>query len=308
MEKRKQTLSSVGSVLLLVLAAVSLFLAESSYWINHTIFNQATFSRTVTEQLLEANSRQAIATAIVDKTLEDRPLLKRAFGERATALVAGLLDTNASRQALNTVNTKAYAYITSPDREDITIDMTSVKTFTGGLLALAQSQGGGEKIEAIDNQIPEEIVLVTSDDAPDVSGLVQTMLWLGPLFWLASAASFAGYLYMHRKRYARATYVVLAVIAGVALIGLFVPPFVPAPIAAAAANITLRPVISGLVESFLAPFIAQMLVLLVISAVAAIIFSQRFAILRMVQSLSARMAGGSPAVGAKKPTRKSKKS
>lgn len=290
MENHSSTVSRIGSVLLLVVAATTLFLAESSYWINHTIFNKDNFSQIVTEELTTPKSRDAIATAVVDRALEDRPLAQRALGDRAVALVAGLLDSNASRQAIDTVTTKTYAYLTSPDREDIAIDLSSVKAFLASLLALAESQGGGERIAAIDSQVPEEIVLVESASVPDVSGFVQTMLWLGPLFWLATIGSVAGYLYMHRQSYARAVYVVLGVAAGVAIFGLLTAPFIPSPLAAAVPNITLRPVVIGLSESFLAPFTMQMYYLLASTAAAALVFNRRFAILHAVQSVVSKIS------------------
>ncbi|MCA9328122.1 hypothetical protein KDA14_06345 [Candidatus Saccharibacteria bacterium] len=112
----KQTRSKIVSFVLLVSAGLTLFLAESAYWVNHTVFNQQNFTRITTTALLEESSRDAIANAVVDKTLADRPLVKRAIGDRAESLISGLLASDASSRALSTVTTKTYGYATSSNR------------------------------------------------------------------------------------------------------------------------------------------------------------------------------------------------
>ncbi len=113
MDKQRSTIVKVASVLLILCAAAALFVAESAYWVNHTIFDQKNFSTIVTQQLTTSESRKAIATTVVNRALEDRPVAQRLFGERAIALVSGLLDSDASRQAITALSTKTYAYVTA---------------------------------------------------------------------------------------------------------------------------------------------------------------------------------------------------
>lgn len=292
----RQTVSKVGSVLLLVGVAAALFLAESAYWVNHTVFNQQNFTRITTTSLLEESSRNAIAASVVDRTLADRPLVQRAIGERTEALVSGLLASDASSQALNTLTTKTYAYATSSSRDDIKIDLTTLKTFLGTLITVAQTQGGGARLEAVQAQVPDEIVLVDSQTFPDLSGVVRSALWIGPVLWLASIGFVALYIYLGRKDYARRVYTAGLVVALVAVFGLMTTPFIPPPIAASLPNIELRPVAENLTAGFLAPFRSQMWYLLAFAGVVLLTFNQRFNIIKAGQRLGDKVlkmsAGG----------------
>ncbi len=294
----KQTTHKIISVSMIVLAVITLFLAQSAYWINHTVFNEQNFSKTVTNTILTETNRDAIATSVVNQALADRPIAKRLVGDRAISLTSGLLGTDLSTQLIATLTSKTYAYTTSSDREDIAVDLTGIKAPISTLVALADQAGRDVNVSV--DQIPDQIVLLKSNSFPDLSGTVKTMLWLGPLLWLATIALFSGYIYLGRKNYAKRVYVVGFSIAGLAIFGLASAPFIPAPLAAAVPTITLRPVAESLAVAFLAPFKNQMWYMLGISLAVLAVFSLRFSILRVTkaatEALSTKLA--------KKPTTK----
>jgi hypothetical protein len=277
-----------GSPVLLVVAGVTLFLAQSAYWVNHTVFNKQNFSSITTDALLSESSRDAIATTVVNKSLENRPVVKRVIGERATSLISGLLGSDLSTQAVAAITSKTYAYTTSSGRQDIQIDLTAVKDPLENIINLAQNRG--IDVPQTQYEIPDQIVLVQSDAFPDLSGTVKTMLWLGPLFWLSTLILFAAYIYIGRKDYARRMYLAGLTIVIVGVFGLLMSPFVPPPIAAAVPNIDLRPVAENLATGFLAPFRTQMYYMLGSTLVVLLIFNQRFNILAVVNSLAAKVS------------------
>ena len=244
-------LSKFGSVALLFFAAVTLFLAQSAYWVNHTVFNKANFSNITTTALLSQSSRDAIATSVVNKSLENRPVIKKVVGEKAVSLTSGLLGSDFASQAVTALTEKTYAYATAPDRQDIKIDLTAVKTPLTGIISLAQSKG--VNVPQTQYQIPDEITLLRSDAFPDLSGAVKTMLWLGPLFWLSTIILFGLYIYLGRAVYAKRVYMAGLAVVAVAVLGLLANPFIPPPIAAAVPNIDLRPVAQDLAAGCLAP-------------------------------------------------------
>ncbi len=270
-----------GSLALLIAAAIFLFFAQSAYWINHTIFNQENFSRTTTKALLSEPSRDAIATSIVNKSLNDKPLAKQVVGARATSLISGLLNSDLSNQAVSALSSATYAYITSPNHGDIKFDLAAVKDPLTEVISLAQQNG---KLQSIDkNKIPDTVILVRKNSFPNLSGFIQTMLWLAPLLWLSTIALFGIYIYIGRKEYARRVYFVGLTIAIVATLGLLTSPFIPPPIAAALPNIDLRPVAESLASGFLAAFRTQMYYMLGFVAIILGIFYQRFKILSFLK-------------------------
>jgi len=279
MTKNLRTYSSWAAI---VLAAITLFLAQSSYWINHTVFNQQNFTKITTQSLLADESRDAISASVVDKALADRPILKKTISTRTESFVSGLLGSDLSNQLFSALTKKIYSYTTSSDRQDIAIDLSAVKTPLSSIITFAENQGRDVKVDP--DRIPDNVVLVESDRFPDLSGTVKTMLWLGPLLWLSTIALFAAYIYLGRNNYAQRVYIAGFTIAGVALLGLFIVPFVPAPIAAAIPDINIRIVAENLAVNFLAPFRTQMLYMLVSSLGALLIFNQRFNLLRLLRS------------------------
>lgn len=283
----KRKLSKFGSAALLFFAALTLFLAQSAYWVNHTVFDKANFSSITTTALLSESSRDAIATSVVNKSLEDRPIVKRVVGERATSLISGLLGSDLSTQAVTGLTNRTYAYTTSSDRQDIKIDLTAIKTPVTGIISLAQSRG--VEVPESQYQIPDDIVLLQSDAFPDLSGTVKLMLWLGPLFWLSTIVLFGLYIYVGRAAYAKRVYCAGLAIITVAILGLLANPFVPPPIAAAVPNIDLRPVAQNLAAGFLAPFKAQMYYMLGATLVVLLTFNQRFNILAIFRSVGTKV-------------------
>lgn len=290
----QRKLSKISSIVLLLFAAVMLFFAQSAYWVNHTVFNQASFSKIASSALLEESSRNAISVAVVDAALADRPLVQRTVGDRIVSFTNGLLGSDVSNQAIKTVTTKTYAYVTTPNRQDIVIDLEGIKAPLSSIITLAQSMGRGENLENINEKIPDEIKLIESDSFPDLSGWVRAMLWLGPLFWILSIGGFAWYIYLGRRQYARRVYAVGLAIIVVSIVGILLVPFVPPPLSAMVSNINLRPVVENLTTGFLAPFAVQMYWMLGVTLFALLVFSQRFNILRLVRQLESSLTKDKP--------------
>lgn len=286
MTKKNRT-SKLIPFILLATGSILLLLAQSSYWVNHSIFNQENFSKSTTNALLSDTSRKAIATAIVDTTLEDYPRVKRVIGERVISLTSGLLGSDLSTEVVSRLSNRTYAYMTSSDRKDIAIDLTAVKTVLGKLSTLAQTSGRTEEISV--EKVPDEIVLLRKTDLPNFSRLVSIMLWLGPLLWLATLGVFGTYIYLGRSQYAKKVYTAGFVIIGVSLLGLLAGPFIPPPLSAAVPNIELRPVVQNLATEFLAPFNAQMWYLIFVTIIILAVFSQRFALLSFVRSAEKKL-------------------
>lgn len=288
MAVKRKSLRSASPITLLI-AAILLFLAQSAYWVNHTIFDQANFTRITTTELLTQSSRDAIANTVINKALQNRPIIKRVAGERASSLISGLLGSDLSDQAVSTLSSKTYAYVTASDRQDIKIDLTGIKAPIQSLVSIAQNNG--VSVPSSQYRIPDEIVLVRSDAFPDLSGTVRLMLWLAPLLWLGTIVLFGLYIYVGRADYARRVYTAGAAIVAVSVIGLLATPFIPPPIAAAVPNIELRPVVENLSTGFLAPFRSQMYYMLGGSLIVLLVFNQRFNVLAAARTLISRVGG-----------------
>lgn len=277
------------SVIILFVAGVLLFSAQSAYWVNHTVFNKTTFTHIISSSLMASSSRDAIASTVVDEALKERPLIREAIGDRAASFIAGLLGSDIGERVITSVSEKAYQYATSPNREDIAVRLTAIKQPIAAIVAVAESTGRDVAIDP--SKIPDQITLVKEETVPDLSGVLVGMIWLEPLLWLATIGLFGGYIYRGRRSYARAVYHVIAVIAVVGLIGLVATPLLPPQVAAVVPEVDLRVLAETLTANFLAPFRSQMIGMLVVVAVIAVAFNQRFTAARLATTVKEKAVG-----------------
>ncbi len=271
------------SVVVLALAGVLLLLAQSSFWINHTIFDQKTFTTILGTTLQTESNKQAIAKVIVNKALQDRPLLNRTVGEKTTTLVAGLLGTDFASQTFDTLINRSYAYLTSEDPEPIAIDLLSIKTPIAGLVSFAELLGRDVSFDP--NSIPDSILIFSSEDLPDIYKFSISMLWLGPIFWLSGLGLLIAYVYRGRKSLNKRVYIAGGVIIASSVIGIAFGPLLPPPLVALVPTIELRPVVNSVIAALLQPFIMQMINTIVLVIIGLVIFSQRLNILNIFQRL-----------------------
>lgn len=286
MKKEMPNTKSTGkllSTIMLSLASVFLFFAQTAFWLNQTIFDKPTFTSTAQTALLEESSREAIATAVVDKALADKPVVRRVVGDRAISLLSSILGTDLSSQAVSRLIGVSYGYMTTSDRKDISIDLTAIKTPLSGAISIAENSGRDISVDP--TSIPDEVVLVKSNDYPDLSGYLKASLWLAPFLWLGTIASFSLYIYFGRSMYAKKVYCAGLAIIGVSVVGLFSGPFIPPSVASLVDNIDLRVVVENVISAFLKPYQAQMYTTIAVTLIALTIFNQRFNILSLVKNL-----------------------
>lgn len=157
--------------LLLILAALSLLFAESSYWLRHTIFDTGTFSSIASTTLKTEANRTAIASVITQSVLRDRPTLNYLIGSRVTSLTSGILGSDFGQRVLSEVVDQTHAYLIKSDRQDIVIHTSSVKQVVSQLVTVANTAGRDVDFSA--DTIPDTIVLLEKDALPDLMGRIK---------------------------------------------------------------------------------------------------------------------------------------
>ncbi|MFZ1323611.1 MAG: hypothetical protein WAQ57_00440 [Candidatus Saccharimonadales bacterium] len=270
----------------LTLAGLLLLLAQSAYWVNHTLFDQVTFIGIVEDTVKTEKSRRAVAETIVNRALQDRPVLRRTISAKSTQLVTGLLGTDLAAQTFDTLINHTYAYFTSSNPQPIAMDLTSIKTPLAGLISFAEQQG--REVQFDPAVIPDSIILFDSAGLPDVHGYSVKLLWLGPVFWLGTAGLFAAYIYRGRRAYAKRAYIVGIVIIISAVTGLLTGPLLPPPLAAQVPILEMRGVVGDLIRGLLQPFMTQMIVTIALTAGTLLIFSQRYNALKLAQRFAGK--------------------
>ncbi len=258
---------------LIVVGSLSFFMALSATWLSNTIFSQENFVTTTKSVLLTESNRQAIAGVIVDQALENRPVANRLVGNQATSLVSGLLGSELFSNVYDKLANKTYSYLTTPNRDDVAIDLTAIKQPLSGIVSFAENRGRDVSFDP--NQIPGEIVLVESDNVPNISGSIQMVLVLNALFWLITAGSFIAYLLIQKEGRIRRAYQLCFAVALVAVLCFAVGPFIPPAMASFVTLTEARPLVADLTSAFLAQFAPQLWASLLIAGFVALGLSLR---------------------------------
>ena len=279
-------LNRYKSVFFLAFAGLLLLLAQSARWNNQTIFNKQAFTSIASSVLQTEETRQAVASTVVDKALVDKPILKRTISTKATQLITGLLSTDLAQQTTSGVVSRSYDYVTSENPEPITIDLVAIKTPMAGLISFAEQQG--REVTFDPATIPDSIELFNPETLPDFYKISMLMLILGPLCWIGSAIIFGSYIYRGRLAYAKRVYIVGTIIIISSLIGLLAGPLVIPPIVARVPVTSLRGVVEDLIYAFIQPFNQQLLTTISLTLLVLLIFNQRFNILGLVQRFTTK--------------------
>lgn len=199
-------------------ASLLLLLASSAFWINRYLFDTANFTRVTTSAIETESSRKALASGIVDRALQDRPMLKNIVDDPAIKLLSGLLDTNVARKALDRAVSRLQVLATSSNPQNVVIDLSSLKQVLSTVLTAAGSVANVQTSQASVRveDIPESITLVDVSKLPNTYWLEVTVLWVGPLALVAAIILLAYPLWRAPGKRSK---IKLLVIAGISVLG-----------------------------------------------------------------------------------------
>ena len=270
--------------ILLVFAAISLFFAQSATWAKHTLFDQETFTSTLTNTITTEQNRQAIAATVVDAALSNRPALRSAIGERMQSFVSALLATDMGTRLTAQATNAAYSLVVSSEPEDVSLQLTTVKVPLTKIIALV-NETDLTTVNFDPSKIPDEIIFVHAEQIPNINKIYRAFVWLAPLVWLLTAALFAGYLYASRKQLKGAIGAVYIAVMVVGIIGLATGPFVPSVIESIAPDANTGIVAASITSAFLRPFIVAMWQMMFAVSVAFILYLRRKQIYNATQKI-----------------------
>ncbi len=272
-QEASPTWKKVLGGVLLALGIITFFLAQSTLWVSNNFFNENQFVGTAQEVLQTEESRQAISSTIVHTALQNNPVAEQLIGKQLTALVNGLLSSDLAGQLFDRVAHRTYAYLTSSNRQDVAIDLTSIKDPLASLVEILERTGREVRFDP--SNIPDTITLVDSESLPDISSYIRTMLFASGILWFTTIVSFAAYIYLYRHKLIRSIYVVGWSIIAISAVALLTGPFVPPAIASLVNMIEIRGIVEDLAVAFFEPFRVQLLSSIVIAALVMLIVSLR---------------------------------
>lgn len=249
--------------LVAVLAGFFLLIANSGYWVNRYIFNEQKFSQIAVSSILSTDSRQAIAEGVTTKLYENRPVAKRVLSEPTTSIVNGILGSARLQAPLTELVKRINVRMTSKTQPEIAFDLTGVKSVLTQVVGTVNTATDKDVSFNPDN-IPDKIVIIKSDNLPNLYNYSVAILWLSPLTLIAGLLLMILPYVWWRNRYKTimTTQGVMLIVVG-ALAQMIGPLFRPLVIGNLETDAG-RTVVGNLYNAFLATFEHQSLIFFVL--------------------------------------------
>lgn len=235
-----------------------LLIANIAFWFNRYIFDQNNFTRTATAAIQQESSRQAVADDLTDRLLANRPLLARVAEEPASKIIAGALGSNIANKVFARAIDGLHTMATSPNPQDITLDLTTFKQIAAGLAGTFGAQQGEAPVNVAD--LPDTITIVSADKVPNIYTAGVVLLWVGPFAAIAAIALAAYLIYRARStwRNIASTLATFAVaLAAFGILALLIGPLFQPLLLANVQGSNQQTVVSNIYNAFMATFDKQ---------------------------------------------------
>lgn len=255
-EPKKSLWLRARTATLLVIVGILLTIAQTGWWVSHTIYDTDTFAKITTTALTTESSREAIANEIVSQSFKSKPVLQATLGKSATKLVSSLLATDQAANAITKVSEKAQTILTSDKPDPIVFNLVPLKKGLVVISAIAERVDKPIEVNAVD--IPDSIVLLNRNEIPDLYKLNQKLLFLTPLCIFISVALLGYLLYSGREKIYKVLLQIGIMLTAVSIIGLATGPLIRPPVLSLVGKANARIVLGNLYDGFMAPFTSQM--------------------------------------------------
>ncbi len=236
-----------GSIIL------ALILSLSSLWLSRVFFSQNTLSDITTTALAEQSSRDSIGRAVSDRVFEDRPVLKRVAGPKLSSLTSSILGTDIASSVVDDFVEQVRVALTTSQDETIAINLSGIKSTIGQVQSVVGTSEDERQIDI--DAIPDEFIIVESDQLPNIYQLGVTVLWLGPVCLIYALGALAFWAYRGRRAalWLRIKYAgVVVIIASV--IGMLVGPLIEPVVVSIARVAPAQTLLGNLYNGLVAPF------------------------------------------------------
>jgi hypothetical protein len=241
------------TVLLSIVAALFLLVANSAYWVHSNVFDKNRFAEITSEAVLSESSRRAIASGVTDRLFEGRPTAKTLVGEQTTNVVAGLLGTQQAEKVFEAGVERLHVAVTSQSQESLTIDLSGVKSTVQRLSAALSETGEPTRGE----RIPDELVIIDKQNIPDFYRYGVLFLWLGPAALIGATALLVYPFVKNRKDYSQILLIEGGIVALVGILALLIGPLFKPPLLANISAVNARVVASNIYDGFITTFNQQ---------------------------------------------------
>jgi hypothetical protein len=240
-------------ITLFITLFISILLFITGIWLQTTIFNSQNFSNITTAALTSESSRIAIANNVVDRLLEDKPLIRSTAGPRIASVISGVLGTDIAIKSIARTTERLQLLIVTDQKPLIAIDTSQVKP----IITQLQNVTEIELTDRFDvDAIPESIIILDSKRVPDLSMHARVVRIMTPLIMMIIVIT--SLIWIHRgntlsNRLLRLRYISIIIIAA-GMVALMTGPILRPEIINFAELSSGRVVIGNLYDGLMQPF------------------------------------------------------
>jgi cytochrome bd-type quinol oxidase subunit 1 len=244
--------------LFFTVVATLLIIALTGFWLQRTFFNTERFTQIASTSIVSESSRQSIGTLVAERVFANRPALESIFSDRLSSFTAGILATDSAQKIIQTAAQEAQLLITSPRRDPVVLNLTSIKTAITGVQSITQTPDAERRINIGD--IPDSITLIDTSELPNVHNLAVYVLWLGPISLLIASIAIIWWILRATKKYRlRRVQIVFSVLIATAIIAVVLGPLIEPAFIAIGRDAASQTLLRNLYEAFTLPFTNQAL-------------------------------------------------
>lgn len=260
MSKAEQnTANSRQTILLAVIAAVLLVVANSAFWLNRYIFDANNFASQATASLTSESSRNAVAAVVTDKIYEDRPVIKNVLGNTTQKLVSGLLGTSQFSNALDSAVGRLHVALTSNNRESLVLNLEGIKTTATKIVTTLDDSATGENID----KVPDQITLIDASKLPNFYKFGVVFLWMAPVAMVGAVIALVYPYTKEREQYKKILFIQGVALTSASVLALLIGPLFRPPLLGNVADPNARVVVGNVYNAFMTSFNNQTMYLVV---------------------------------------------
>ncbi len=215
------------------------------------------------QSISSPSSREAIATEITDRVLQNRPVLKNIIDDQSIKVISGLLDSDRVTKLMTRTISRLQTAITSKNPTPIVLDLTGIKSALTVAASINSRLTNGESAgntQVSAANIPDKIVLLDVNKLPNIyqSGII--LMWLGPLAFIIGLILLAVPIYKtysHKKFLYKVLFLEGAILITSGLLAYLIGPLFKPALLGQIPSDNMRVVVGNMYNTFLKTFDEQ---------------------------------------------------
>jgi hypothetical protein len=176
-------------VALVLVGSLFAALSVTCLWLTIDILDADRFAEKVTSAFEAEDVRVAIASGVVDKVLEDRPLVARLVRDRVIEFLAPLLEHPMFQDIVANTVTNAHNLLLTAEERPLVLDFAALRPVVTALVSIVDAEAAAQLSERM-TEAEESITLFTSTELPQIRRWASIPPWLWPVALVGALVSF----------------------------------------------------------------------------------------------------------------------